>query len=86
MSDHKRRLALQDDIDAAIKVVAKRLIADVLDPVAIGDLWENYPELDERDFRAVCRLAVNWAGPMEPTRAEYQSAYDFLTSICGDPS
>lgn len=69
-------------VDEAVDVVARRVIADVLDPLAVGDLWENYPDLGEDDWQAVQtrvqEIITGGVGRIDQTT--YTAAYDYLES------
>lgn len=73
-------------VDEAVDIVARRMIQDVTEPDALGDLWESYPDLGEHDFRAVVGRAAETVLHVVgvPTFEEYRAAYDYLSARAND--
>ncbi|MDQ0376539.1 DNA translocase FtsK [Amycolatopsis thermophila] len=67
---------------AAVDTVARRVLADAartaLESGRVG--WEDYPELDERDWIAVTERARKLAATLQHSEAMYAEAYRYLAA------
>lgn len=64
------------EVRAAIEVVAAAVAQAAVED-AIGDMWEQYPDIGEHDWTRVADEATAMAGSFtQPER--FQAAYDLL--------
>ena len=66
-----------EQVDKAVDVIARRVIARLSDEVA--EEWENYPEIGEMDWRAVVDRVAFLSGELNPDHLDFQNAYQLLT-------
>ena len=62
----------------AIDVIARAVIEQMLDPMDLGDLWDDYPEIGEDDWRAVVSRVRDRVEADKPDVETYKAAYAHL--------
>lgn len=67
---------MTDDVDEDLGVVARMVAARLLG--AVGDEWEEYPDVGEYDWADICGRVVGMVTP--PERGAYLSAYERLAA------
>lgn len=67
----------------AIDTVARHALARKLrDNVTAGEiLWEDYPDVDERDWNLVVDRVLAIANSLAPGDEQYEAAYEHLTGV-----
>jgi hypothetical protein len=69
-----------DGVRDAVDIIARRVLRNRVDWEAVGELWEDYPDLGEVDWAAVVRQIVDLVERMDVLDAEYDAAYRFLAA------
>lgn len=67
-----------DPTRAAIDVIAREVTEQMLDAMDLGDLWSDYPEIGEDDWRGVVGRARDRAEADKPDVETYKAAYAHL--------
>jgi hypothetical protein len=67
-----------DQTSAAIDVVARELTEQMLDPMDLGDMWDDYPEIGEDDWRSIVARARDRAEAAKAEVETYKAAYAHL--------
>lgn len=65
-------------LDHAISAVSRRVVTNLVSE-HIGEEWENYPELGERDWQRVMDDALRRVGELDPSPDVYHNAYEHLS-------
>jgi hypothetical protein len=67
-----------DPTKDAIDVIAREVTEQMLDPMDLGDLWSDYPEIGEDDWRDVVNRVRDRAEAAKPDAETYKIAYAHL--------
>jgi hypothetical protein len=67
-----------DPTKAAVDVIAREVTEQMLDPLDLGDLWSDYPEIGEDDWRDVTARVRARAEAAKPDVETYKVAYAHL--------